>query len=267
MPAPNGTPLHGSAAVSAKPRPTSNDMPASRPHNHPSRPQDPSRPQADPEKHARFRGKSVSPELRRHLGGPKSTSYDKRASGSMAASAGPNRPRTMRPLPDSTAASVRPKPTPSNKPASVENLFPRSSAATPCGTNRNLQQENHSNFTVASPHSPNTMAPGRHHDIRRDLPPISGAALLPIADSRSARIPAGRTGVRRPVCRRFQSHTDPDPQACVVDRDQSPPWKSRSRRPHLLPHVAAPSLHNGFTTAHSFHTSVFTSRCYSFLTP
>ena len=131
-------------------------------------------------------------------------------------------------------------------PASVENLFPRSSAATPCGTNRNLQQENHSNFTVASPHSPNTMAPGRHHDIRRDLPPISGAALLPIADSRSVRIPAGRTGVSRPGCRRFQSHTDPDPQACVVDRDQSPPWKSRSRRSHLLPHVAALSLHNGF---------------------
>ena len=154
---------------------------------------------------------------------------------STVTSAGPNRPRTMRPLPDSTAASVRPKPTPSNKPASVENLFPRSSAATPCGTNRNLQQENHSNFTVASPHSPNTMAPGRHHDIRRDLPPISGAALLPIADSRSARIPAGRTGVRRPGCRRFQSHTDPAPQACVVDRDQSPPWKSRSRRSLCCP--------------------------------
>ena len=93
----------------------------------------------------------------------------------MAASAGPNRPRTMRPLHNSTAASVRPKPTPSNKPASVENLFPRSSAATPCGTNRNLQQENHSNFTVASPHSPNTMAPGRHHDIRCALPPPSQA--------------------------------------------------------------------------------------------
>ena len=45
-----------------------------RPHNHPSRLQ------ADPEQHARFRGKPVSPELRRHLGGPKSTSYDKRAS-------------------------------------------------------------------------------------------------------------------------------------------------------------------------------------------
>ena len=149
-------------------------MPASRPHNHPSRPQ------ADPEQHARFRGKPVSPELRRHLGGPKSTSYDKRASGSMAASAGPNRPRTMRPLPDSTAASVRPKPTPSNKPASVENLFPRSSAATPCGTNRNLQQENHSNFTVTSPHSPNTMTPGRHHDIRCDLPPSQARLSSPL---------------------------------------------------------------------------------------
>ena len=45
-----------------------------RPHNHPSRLQ------ADPEQHARFRGKPVSPELRRRLGGPKSTSYDKRAS-------------------------------------------------------------------------------------------------------------------------------------------------------------------------------------------
>lgn len=49
-----------------------------------------------------------------------------------------------------------------------------------CGTNRNLQQENHSNFTVASPHSPNTMAPGRHHDIRCDLPPISGATFPPL---------------------------------------------------------------------------------------
>lgn len=73
--------------------------------------------------------------------------------------------------------------------------------------------------------------------------------------------------MRRPGCRRFQSHTDPDPQACVVDRDQSPPWKSRSRRSHLLPHVAALLLHNGFTTAHSFHIPVFTSRCYSLLTP
>jgi len=99
-------------------------MPASRPHNHPSRPQ------ADPEQHARFRGKPVSPELRRHLGGPKSTSYDKRASGSMAASAGPNRPRTMRPLHNSTVTSANPKLTPSNMPASVENLFPLSSATT-----------------------------------------------------------------------------------------------------------------------------------------
>ena len=73
-----------------------------------------------------------------------------------------------------------PKPTPSNKPASVENLFPLSSAATPCGTNRNLQQENHSNFTVASRHSPNTMAPRRHHDIRCDLPPSQARPSTPL---------------------------------------------------------------------------------------
>jgi len=62
----------------------------------------------------------------------------------------------------------------------VENLFPLSSAATPCGTNRNLQQENHSNFTVASRHSPNTMAPRRHHDIRRDLPPSQARPSTPL---------------------------------------------------------------------------------------
>lgn len=41
--------------------------------------------------------------------------------------------------------------------------------------------------------------------------------------------------MRLPGCRRFQSHTDPAPQACVVDRDQSPPWKSRSRRSLCCP--------------------------------
>ena len=65
-------------------------------------------------------------------------------------------------------------------PASVENLFPRSSAATPCSTNRNLQQKNHSNFTVASRHSPNTMAPGRHHDIRCALPPSQARPSSPL---------------------------------------------------------------------------------------
>lgn len=237
-------------------------MPASRPHNHPSRPQ------ADPEQHARFRGKPVSPELRRHLGGPKSTSYDKRASGSMAASAGPNRPRTMRPLHNSTVTSANPKLTPSNMPASVENLFPLSSATTHVAPTAICNRKT----TATSPWRPHTPpTPWHQADTMTSgapfPPPISGATFLPIADSRSVRIPAGRTGVRRPGCRRFQSHTDPDPQACVVDRDQSPPWKSRSRRSHLLPHVAALSLHNGFTTAHSFHIPVFTSRCYSFLTP
>jgi len=92
----------------------------------------------------------------------------------------PNRPRTVC---RSTPPTNHPgglKPAPSNKSASVENLFPLSPAATPCGTNRNLQQKNHSNFTVTSPHSPNTMTPGRHHDIRCDLPPSQARLSSPL---------------------------------------------------------------------------------------
>ena len=113
-----------------------------------------------------------------HPGGPEPAPSNKRAHDPMAASAGPNRPRTMRPLHNSTVTSANPKLTPSNMPASVENLFPLSSAATPCSTNRNLQQENHSNFTVAS-HTPptpwhqgGTMTSGATSPhLRRDLPP------------------------------------------------------------------------------------------------
>ena len=100
MPTPDGTPLHGSAAVSAKPKPTSND---------------------------------------------------ERAPGTTATSTAPNHPLTMRPLHDPTATPAGPKPILNNMPTSVENLFPLISVATPCGNNRNLQQENHSNFIVAYP--------------------------------------------------------------------------------------------------------------------
>ena len=104
----------------------------------------------------------------------------------------------------------------------------------------------------------------RHHDIRRDLPhPRRDSAPLQISDP--TRVPAGGTGVRRLGCCNFQTRTDPDPQPRVLN-DEALPWKSRSRRPHLLPHVAAPLPRNGITTAHSFPTSVFTSRCYSLLT-
>ena len=168
---------------------------------------------------------------------------------STVTSAGPNRPRTMRPLPDSTAASVRPKPTPSNKPASVENLFPRSSAATPCGTNRNLQQENHSNFTVASPHSPNTMAPGRHHDIRRDLPPsqVRPSSPLQIPDPHGSQL-VGRACVYQVVADFSPTRIQP----------RKPAWSTVTNplRGNLVPadHSAAPRG-STFTSQRIYHSS------------
>ena len=137
-----------------------------------------------------------------------------------------------------------PEPAPSNKPASVENLFPLSSAATPCGTNRNLQQENHSNFTVASPHSPNTMAPGRHHDIRRDLPPsqVRPSSPLQIPDPHGSQL-VGRACVDQVVA-------DFSPTRIQT---RKPAWSTVTNplRGNLVPadHICCPTWqHFHFTT-------------------
>ena len=146
---------------------------------------------------------------------------------SVATSAGPNRPRTIsaprhhghsagsEPDPNDATASQphshpqqTPKPILNNMPASVENLFPLISVATPCGNNRNLQQENHSNFIVAYPpptswHQGDTMTSG-------------AACSIPGAIQLHCRFqirtgPSRWDGMRRPGCRSFQPRTGPRP--------------------------------------------------------